>query len=209
MKEFLKEMKKRSSSNYSISNVNPTSNTFSTYAQEKAIFEDRGPYNVPGRVRSIIVDSRDISNKTWIIGGVGGGIYKTTDSGVNYEHLTPELDNAYITALVQGEQNPNIIYAGAGAAWTYASAGFSGGSMYKSNDGGNNWSNISLKDSLGNVDQKFRSISRMVIDPKDDDILTIATWAGSSFANDNAAGFIYRTEDGGNTWEQIYQGGPQ
>ena len=161
-------------------------------------------------MRSIIVDSRDISNKTWIIGGVGGGIYKTTDSGVNYEHLTPELDNAYITALVQGEQNPNIIYAGAGAAWTYASAGFSGGSiLYKSNDGGNNWNNISLKDSLGNVDQKFRSISRMVIDPKDDDILTIATWAGSSFANDNAAGFIYRTEDGGNTWEQIYQGGPQ
>ena len=201
-------MKKRSSF-YSISNVNPTSNTFSTYAQENAVFEDRGPYNVPGRVRSIIVDSRDISNKTWIIGGVGGGIYKTTDSGVNYEHLTPELDNAYITALVQGEQNPNIIYAGAGAAWTYASAGFSGGSMYKSNDGGNNWNNISLKDSLGNVDQKFRSISRMVIDPKDDDILTIATWAGSSLANDNAAGFIYRTEDGGNTWNLIYQGGPQ
>ena len=102
----LKEMKKRSSNFYSISNVNPTSNTFSTYAKEKAIFEDRGPYNTPGRVRSIIVDSRDISNKTWIIGGVGGGIYKTTDSGVNYEHLTPELDNAYITALVQGEQNP-------------------------------------------------------------------------------------------------------
>ena len=79
----LKEMKKRSSSNYSISNVNPTSNTFSTYAQEKAIFEDRGPYNVPGRVRSIIVDSKDISNKTWIIGGVGGGIYT-----VSYTHLT-------------------------------------------------------------------------------------------------------------------------
>ena len=205
----LKEMKKRSSSKYSISNINPTSNTFSTYAQENAVFEERGPYNAPGRVRSIIVDSRDNSNKTWIIGGVGGGIYKTTDSGVNYEHLSPELDNAYITALVQGEQNPNIIYAGAGAAWTYASAGFSGGSMYKSNDGGNNWNNISLKDSLGNVDQKFRSISRMVIDPNDDDILTIATWAGSSLANDNAAGFIYRTEDGGNTWNEIYQAGPQ
>jgi hypothetical protein len=49
----------------------------------------------------------------------------------------------------------------------------------------------------------------MVIDPNDDDILTIATWAGSSLANDNAAGFIYRTEDGGNTWNEIYQAGPQ
>ena len=205
--KVLKEMRKRNRISFSQRQRNFTG-TFSNYAKENAKFISRGPFNTPGRVMSLVVDKSDTSNKTWFVGSVGGGIWKTTDMGVTYSHITPDLDNAFITDLKQSSQNYKTMYAGAGAAWNFSSAGFSGGSIYKTTDGGVNWTNISLKDSLGNVDPRFRSISRIIIDKDNDDIINVGTWPGSRWFGDGSRGSIFRSEDGGNSWSIVYSSNP-
>ena len=204
----LREMKKRNQARYSLVSRSSKNSSFSNYAQENATFKNRGPYNVPGRVMSLVVDKSDPSGNTWFVGAVGGGIWKSTDRGATYIHITPDLDNAYITDIKQSSYNHNTMYAGAGAAWNFSSAGFSGGSLYKTIDGGLNWNNVSLKDSLGNVDPRFRSISRIDIDEDNDAIINVATWPGSRWFGDGSRGSIYRSEDGGNTWRNVYTSNP-
>ncbi len=203
----LREMKDRNRSKFS-QPQRQRNTTFSNYAKDNAQFTNRGPYNVPGRVMSLVVDKSDPSNNTWFVGAVGGGIWKTTDMGATYTHITPDLDNAYITDIKQSAVDHNIMYAGAGAAWNFSSAGFSGGSLYSTSDGGLTWKNISLKDSLGNVDPRFRSISRIIIDEDNSSIVHVGTWPGSRYFGDGSRGQIYRTEDGGISWDVVYTSNP-
>ena len=161
----LAAMKRRNQSRFSAASRELTPQ-FTNYAETNAVFQSRGPGNMPGRSLAGIVDSRDETNKTWLIGTVGGGILKTTDSGVTFKEITSELKNSYISTIEQSKSNPNIFYVGTGNSWQYEEAGQYGGSVYRSIDGGVTWDNISLKDSLGNIDFRFRSISDIVIDER-------------------------------------------
>ena len=185
-----------------ISSTNEDEN--SNYAETSAIFKSRGPSNTPGRVLTTLVDSRDITNSTWIVGTVGGGLWKTENSGVNYEQISSDLQNSYISSIVQSKSNAEILYMGTGNAWHFEEAGQFGGGVYRSDDGGVTWDNISLLDSIGNIDPKFRSISSVVVDNLNSDIITIAAWPGSYYIDSDGPGFIYRSEDAGVSWNLVY-----
>ncbi len=199
----LAAMKRRNQSRFSAASRELTPQ-FTNYAETNAVFQSRGPGNMPGRSLAGIVDSRDETNKTWLIGTVGGGILKTTDSGVTFEEITSELKNSYISTIEQSKSNPNIFYVGTGNSWQYEEAGQYGGSVYRSIDGGVTWDNISLKDSLGNIDFRFRSISDIVIDEEDPDVISVSIWPGGWYTNSPGSGFIYRSEDAGKSWNLKY-----
>ena len=77
-------------------------------------WQERGPGNVGGRTRGVLVDKRDTTHLTWLIGSAGGGIWKTTDGGENYELKTAGIANLSATTLAASEVNPDVIYAGTG-----------------------------------------------------------------------------------------------
>ncbi|MCH7515033.1 MAG: hypothetical protein IH947_13990 [Bacteroidetes bacterium] len=75
---------------------------------------ERGPGNVPGRTRGLIIHPDDPTGRTWIAGSAGGGIWKTIDGGLTWLNKTPDLPNLSTATLALSPANPAIIYAGTG-----------------------------------------------------------------------------------------------
>lgn len=129
---------------------------------------------------------------TFYFGAVAGGVWKTIDAGRTW---TPIFDNqpiASIGALAVSTSNPNIIYVGTGEADMRSDISFGAG-VYKSTDAGQTWSYLGLGDT--------RQIGRVLIDPKDPDIVLVAA-LGHGFGPNKERG-VYRTTDGGKTWTRV------
>ena len=112
-----------------------------TARTEALTWTERGPNNVGGRTRAMIIDKRDPTGNTVFAGSVSGGLFKTT----NFTSATPIwtpindlLPNLAITALVQDNSNQNIMYAGTGEGWFNIDA-VVGNGIYKTIDGGITW----------------------------------------------------------------------
>lgn len=147
-------------------------------------WKERGPNNVPGRTRGLIVDPDDPTKNTWFAGSVGGGVWKTTDGGVNWTLITPDLPNLATTVLAMAESNHDIIYLGTGEGFGNVD-GISGNGMYKSTDRGQNWIYLSST-------SNFNDINRAIVDPTNADVVVVATNSG-----------IYRTANGGTNWTKV------
>ncbi len=163
-------------------------------------FIERGPGNVPGRTRALVVDPDDTSHLTWFAGGVGGGIWKTTDGGQTWVNKTENQPNLAISWLVMAESDRNILYAGTGEGWGGSVGFIKGSGIYKSTDRGETWA---LLPATQNND--FQIVNRLVVDPNNANIVLAAT------SNDavNARAFrsgIYKSTDGGQTWVQKFSG---
>ena len=197
--ELEKALKRLNNNNYSRStgNSNPT---YSTYAKDNAIFIERGPYNAPGRTRAFIVDASDPSKDTWIAGSVGGGVWKSTDGGTSWVSISNDMDNIAISWLGQSKSNTDVLYAATGENWIGSLGDITGAGVYKSVNGGANWTNISTKDSGGYVDSKFSNVSRLIVDPNDSDVVVISTVD----ANDAGHGYIFKTTNGGTSWSEVF-----
>ena len=166
-------------------------------------WQERGPGNVGGRTRGILVDKRDETHLTWLVGSAGGGIWKTTDGGQNFELKTEELPNMSTTTLAASDANPTIVYAGTGEG--FDGQMIKGDGIYKSMDGGENWT---LIPSTGNNEQ-FANVLRLVVDPADPNIVLAATRRAFNVAQDNSGapvtnGYIMKSIDGGASWETVY-----
>jgi photosystem II stability/assembly factor-like uncharacterized protein len=150
-------------------------------------FTERGPGNVPGRTRGLIVDPDDATNQTWYAGSASGGIWKTTDGGSNWQWLTPSIPNLATTTLAMAGSNHNTIYAGTGEGFGNVD-GVNGSGIFKSLDRGGTWSFLTNTITLG-------SINRLAVDPNNENNVFAAANSG-----------IYHSADGGNTWTQVYSG---
>lgn len=102
---------------------------------------ERGPNNIGGRTRTIMIDKRDATGNTVFAGSVSGGIFKTT----NFTNATPVwtivndfLPNLAISNLLQDAAHPDTMYATTGEGWFNIDA-VRGGGIFKSTDGGNTW----------------------------------------------------------------------
>jgi photosystem II stability/assembly factor-like uncharacterized protein len=144
-------------------------------------FTERGPNNVPGRTRGLIVDPDDANKNTWYAGSAGGGIWKTTNAGQSWTNLTPELSNLATTVLAMAESNHNVIYTGTGEGFFNLDA-INGSGVYKSTDRGVTWSLLSSTTTFGDV-------NRIAVSPSDANLLCVAASTG-----------IYRSTDGGTSW---------
>jgi photosystem II stability/assembly factor-like uncharacterized protein len=146
----------------------------------------RGPSNVGGRTRGLIVDPDDATHKTWYAGSATGGVWKTTDAGANWICLTDELPYQATTTLAMPSSDHNILYMGTGESFTYDVVG---GGIFKSIDKGAHWEH--LASTANNED--FRFINRIDVDPDNEDIILVATTTG-----------IFKSIDGGLSWDQTY-----
>lgn len=150
-------------------------------------FIERGPGNVPGRTRGIIVDPDDATNKTWFVGSASGGIWKTIDGGTSWKWLTPSIPNLATTTLAMAASNHNTLFAGTGEGFGLVD-GVSGTGIFKSTDRGNSWNFLSNSLVMGNV-------NRLAVDPSNENNVLAASNKG-----------IYRSTDGGTTWTLSFSG---
>ena len=106
------------------------------YAQDNAIFIERGPYNVPGRTRPILVDVSDPTGNTWFAGSTGGGVWKTTDESVTWTEVSNGMESIAISWLGQCKSQPNVLYAA-------VELDKRAGAVYRSENSGGSWSKMS------------------------------------------------------------------
>lgn len=107
-------------------------------------WQERGPNNIGGRTRSMIIDRRDATGNTVLAGSVSGGIFRTTNftSGTpTWAPVNDFLNNLAITCMWQDNVNADIMYAGTGEGWFNVDA-VRGAGIFKSTDGGLNWTQM-------------------------------------------------------------------
>ncbi len=148
------------------------------------VWTERGPANVPGRTRGLIVDPDDPTKNTWYAGSAGGGVWKTTNAGTSWTLLTPDLSNLATTVLAMAPSNHDIIYLGTGEGFGNLD-GITGNGIFKSINRGVSWTHLSSTIS-------FQDVNRLAVDPANSSIVVAATITG-----------IYRTTDGGDNWTQV------
>lgn len=194
--------------NYQIKALLKARNLSGTHALSKAStgggldWIERGPGNVSGRTRGIIVDPDDPSYNTWFAGSVGGGVWKTTDAGQTWTNLTPNLPNLATSTLVMAPSNHDVIYAGTGEGFGNVDQ-IDGSGIWKSEDRGQTWEQLaSTADN-----PEFQNIMRMVVDPSDENTLVVATAPGFHYLNGEPNSGIFRSIDGGETWARVHDSG--
>ncbi len=151
----------------------------------------RGPGNVAGRIRTILIDPDDESGKTWYVGSASGGIWKTLDGGSSWENLTPDLPNLSTASLAVATSNTNILYAGTGEG--FGGEGMvSGNGIYKSIDKGESWEIIPSTYS----DTHFEYVNKIWVSPTDYKTVIAVTNKG-----------VFRSSTGGETWDTVFSQG--
>src|SRR5215471_14735266 len=131
---------------------------------------------------------------TYYFGGVGGAVWKTTDGGQTWHPVTDKVKDMSpsIGAIAVAPSDPNVVYAGTGEACIRGNI-IAGNGVYKSIDRGKTWSAAGLQDTV--------AIGRLIVHPKNADIAFVAA-LGHPFGP-NAERGIFRTTDGGKTWNKV------
>jgi photosystem II stability/assembly factor-like uncharacterized protein len=130
---------------------------------------------------------------TFYFGGTGGGVWKTTDGGSNWEAVSDkDFKTGSVGAIAVSESDPNVVYVGMGEAPIRGNVSHGDG-VYKSTDGGRTWKNVGLKDT--------RQIARIRVHPKNPDLVYVA--AQGHVWGPNAERGVFRSEDGGRNWKKI------
>ena len=129
---------------------------------------------------------------TYYMGTAGGGVWKTKDSGNSWYSISDGYFGGSIGAVAVSESDPNIIYVGEGEQTLRGNVS-SGNGLWKSLDAGKTWKFIGLEGS--------EHISRIRIHPKNPNLVYVAA-IGNLWKPNKTRG-VYRSEDGGNTWQKI------
>ena len=147
-----------------------------------------GPAITSGRVIAFAVDPTDSTR--YFVAAASGGVWKTSNAGTTW---TPVFDNegSYsIGAILIDPKNPNTVWVGTGELNGQRSVGYGDG-IYRSDDGGRSWRNVGLKTS--------EHIARIAIDPRNSETLYVAA-QGPLWGPGGERG-LYKTTDGGKTWQ--------
>jgi photosystem II stability/assembly factor-like uncharacterized protein len=142
--------------------------------------------------RSITVTGVSSQPNTYYFGAVAGGVWKTTDGGNTWDPLFEKQATSSIGSIAVSDSDPNVIYVGTGEACIRGDISFGDG-VYRSNDGGKTWANIGLKET--------RHIGAVIIHPTNPDVAFVAA-LGHAYGPNPERG-IFRTRDGGKTWEKV------
>ncbi|MGK0235590.1 MAG: photosystem II stability/assembly factor-like uncharacterized protein, partial [Psychroserpens sp.] len=156
-----------------------------------AIWEFAGPLNIGGRISDIEIPID--ASETYYVGAASGGIFKTTDAGTNWTPIFDEQEMLSIGDMEISKNDTDIIWVGTGEVNAGGgSLAYDGNGMYKSADAGLTWEAKGLLN--------VGSIGKVLIDPNDDNTIFVGAM-GPLFRKDDNRG-VYRSTDGGTTWEQ-------
>ena len=152
-----------------------------------------GPVVQGGRLVDIVVSPAD--PYTFYVAYASGGLWRTTNNGLEFEPLTDSLPSIIIGDLAMDPGDPQILWIGGGENNSSRSS-YSGLGMFRSTDGGESWEQRGLGDS--------DRIGRIWIDPRDGNRLVVAV-LGALYTTGGDRG-IYVTEDAGENWERVLEG---
>jgi len=143
--------------------------------------------------RSLGVSGSPSRKNEYYFGAVGGGLWKTTDGGLNWLPVTDgQLNSSSVGAVAVSESNPDIVYIGTGETQFRGNI-MQGDGVYKTTDAGKTWTNIGLKNT--------QAIARVRVHPSNPDIVYAAV-LGHPYGPHPDRG-VFRTRDGGKTWSKI------
>jgi photosystem II stability/assembly factor-like uncharacterized protein len=157
-----------------------------TYAQLKY------RYIGPAGNRTIAVAGLPGNPWVYYVGAASGGIFKTTDGGARWTPIFDDQPVASIGSLAVAASDPNTVWAGTGEAFIRSNISIGNG-VYKSTDAGKTWTHMGL--------DRTGRIGRIVIDPRNPDVVFAAAM-GHSYGPQPERG-LFRTIDGGKTWQRV------
>src|SRR2546426_2757699 len=153
-----------------------------------------GSATMSGRIAALDAVVRN-GRLTMFAGSASGGVWKSVNGGTTFKPVFDRQDVQSIGAVAIDPSNPEIVWVGTGESWLRNSVSVGDG-IYKSTDGGENWTNVGLKDS--------EHIAKILIDPKDGN--SVYACATGHLWDDNDERGVYKTSDGGKSWKKILAG---
>jgi hypothetical protein len=164
----------------------------------------RGPWNIGGRIRALAIDVN--SNNTILAGGVSGGMFRSTDGGINWTRTTTSNQIASVTTIAQDTRTgrTSTWYYGSGEfignSATIIGGSFRGNGIFKSTDNGQSWAQLTSTTNASpqSFNSSFQFVNRVAVNPANaaqDEVLA-AIYGG-----------IVRSTDGGNTWISVLPSG--
>ncbi|HEV8202654.1 MAG TPA: hypothetical protein VGP98_00370 [Pyrinomonadaceae bacterium] len=131
-------------------------------------------------------------------GSTGGGVWKSTDGGINWESVSDNsvFGTGSVGAIAVADSDPNTVYVGMGESPIRGNVSHGDG-VYKSTDAGKTWKRVGLEDT--------RQIARIRIHPKNPDLVYVAALGHVWGPNDQRG--VFRSKDGGKTWEKVLSRG--
>lgn len=148
-----------------------------------------GPAVMGGRITAI--DGVNSNPKILYVGSAGGGVWKSTTAGMTFESLFDKYPQS-IGAIAIDQAHPDTVWVGTGESNMRNTVGVGLG-LYKSTDAGRNWSRVGLENS--------EHISKIIINPNNPNVVYVAV-PGKLWSDSPDRG-LYKTTDGGKTWEKI------
>lgn len=168
----------------------PAPAPFSQSLAEQLPWRNLGPANPIGRLTDIDVHPQQ--QKTWYVGSAGGGLWKTTNAGTTWSNVFDKQGSVSIGDVAIAPSNPDIVWVGTGEENARNSVQWGDG-VYKSTDGGASWSHMGLRETF--------QVGHIAIHPKNPDIVFVAA-LGRLWGENEERG-VYRTKDGGASWERV------
>jgi len=176
--------------------------TINVAAQEKIVLKGKelfgdmkarhiGPALMSGRITDLEMHPKN--NKIIYTGTAGGGVWKSNNGGASFTSIFDEHIQSIGCVAIDPSKPDQNIWVGTGETWTRNSVSMGDG-IYKSTDGGQNWKNMGLP--------KSDRISSIIVDPSDSNVV----WAGvlGALWGDSDERGIYKTTDGGTTWQKVF-----
>lgn len=156
-------------------------------------YRNLGPFRMGARVSDIAVPASPVRDHlyTFYVSFWTGGLWKTTNNGTTFESVFDNQGAFAIGAVAVAPSNPSVVWVGTGDAFTSRSS-YAGNGVYRSSDAGRTWTNVGLHDS--------HHVARIVVDPRNADVVYVA--AMGHLYSDNAERGVFRTSDGGRTWQK-------
>lgn len=152
-----------------------------------------GPALMSGRVTDIA--GHPTNARVIYIGTAGGGVWKSVNGGLGFNPIFDEYNQSIGTLAIDPQKPNHVIWVGTGETWTRNSIS-PGDGLYKSTDGGKNWKKIGFEES--------DHISSIQINPNNSDEVYVGI-LGPLWGDHEERG-VYKTSDGGETWEQLLAG---
>jgi photosystem II stability/assembly factor-like uncharacterized protein len=145
--------------------------------------------------RSVCTSGVVGDSRTYYMGTTGGGVWKTVDAGHHWQNISDGFfKTGSVGAIAVSESEPNVVYVGMGEHAPRGVMTSYGDGVYKSTDGGKTWTHMGLSET--------QHISRIVIDPRDSRNVYVAA-QGALHAPNQERG-VYKSIDGGSTWERVH-----
>ncbi len=148
-----------------------------------------GPAFTSGRIADFAVNP--CNHSEFYVAVASGNIWKTSNNGITFDPVFDKYGTYSIGCLAMDPNNSNVVWAGTGENNHQRALGYGDG-VYKTVDGGKSWTNMGLKES--------RQIGMILIDPRNSDVVYVAA-EGSAWGSGGERG-LYKTIDGGKTWEK-------